>query len=203
MDLIIDACCQSYVKMLFEKEACQSAKYRTNYNKFIGIDENKKQKTLVCKTCRYFIPIQSHHRVYTILEDIIFISFHLAVVPLHSFLVVSLSTYIRVYPKRERTGGYSRGSMDEDLAAIFKQTRRHCLESLFSIQHATKKHLAHGFEKLHNYDNQRPHENRGNKKSVTRFSRCFTRTRWLRMSWKVSRELTLLFIHAYILFAFR
>lgn len=104
---------------------------------------------------------------------------------------------------KERTGGYSRGSMDEDLAAIFKQTRRHCLESLFSIQHATKKHLAHGFEKLHNYDNQRPHENRGNKKSVTRFSRCFTRTRWLRMSWKVSRELTLLFIHAYILFAFR
>lgn len=47
----------------------------------------------------------------------------------------------------------------------------------FSIQHATKKHLAHGFEKLHNYDNQRPRENRGNKKSVTRFSRRFARTR--------------------------
>lgn len=191
--------------LLFKKEASKHHTNllgfnRTNYNELIGINKKKEeQTTLVFKTCRYFIPIRSHHRV---LENIIFFSFHLAV-PLRSFLVVSLSSYIRVYPKRERTGGYSRGSMDEDLAAIFKQTRRHCLESLFSIQHATKKHLAHGFEKLHNYDNQRPHENRGNKKSVTRFSRCFTRTRWLRMSWKVSRELTLLFIHAYILFAFR
>lgn len=170
---------------------------RTNYNEFIGID---KKKNLISKTCRYFIQIKSHGSscIY-VLENIIFVSFHLAVVSLHSFLVVSLSSYIRVHPKRERTGGYSRGSMDEDLAAIFKQTRRHCLESLFSIQHATKKHLAHGFEKLHNYDNQRPRENRGNKKSVTRFSRCFTRTRCLRISRTVSRELTA-FIYSCVYF---
>lgn len=91
------------------------------------IKKKEEQKTLVSKTCRYS---KSSSCVY-VPENIIFFSFHLAVVPLHSFHVVSLSSYIRVYPKRERTGGYSRGSMDEDLAAIFKQTRRHCLESLF------------------------------------------------------------------------
>lgn len=69
--------------------------------------------------------------------------------------------------------------MDEDLAAIFKRTRRHRLESLFSIQHATKKHLQLGFEKLHNYDRSRPPGNRGKsaEKNVTQFSRCFTRVR--------------------------
>lgn len=151
----------------------REASNRINYNEQELIKKKEEQKTLVSKTCRYS---KSSLCIY-VPENIIFFSFHLAVVPLHSFHVVSLSSYIRVYPKRERTGGYSRGSMDEDLAAIFKQTRRHCLVSLFSIQHAMKKHLAHGFEKLHNYDNQRPHENRGNKKSVTRFSRRFARTR--------------------------
>lgn len=107
-------------------------------------------------------------------------------------------------PMREHAGGYSRGSMDEDLAAIFKRTRRHRLESLFSIRHATKKHLPHGFEKLHNYDRRRPHGNRGKstEESVTRFPRRFSR-RCLTSDSVESCRRADSFIYPCVLFAFQ
>lgn len=71
--------------------------------------------------------------------------------PVVSVRPCSNVSLVRVHGKREHAGGYSRGNMDEDLAAIFKRTRRHRLESLslsfFSIQRATKEHLAYELRK--------------------------------------------------------